>query len=96
MLIAQQIIGVLLGGFSALFMLWFLANLIRDSRSRSRRRAHPPVEAADSWQARSFRPQAPSTSAPVPSRPERVVPRPEPQFGPPFGQSSRTFSGASR
>jgi hypothetical protein len=81
MLIVEQIVVFVLGAFSVCFMLWFFANTLRDSRSRSRRRSYPPVEAAESWQARSFSPGAPGTSGPVPSRPARVVPRPQPQFG---------------
>jgi hypothetical protein len=91
MLIAQQIFGLFLAGFSGVFMLWFLANLIRESR-RHPRHANLPVEKSASGQASFVSPQ-------VSSRPARVVQtpaRPAPQAMPTFGQSARYPHIASR
>jgi hypothetical protein len=88
----QQIIGLSLAGFSVAFMLWFLGNLIRESRSQYRRQVHQPVEESTSWPMRAFSPQVPSTSTRAPRIADRGAPRPEPQFA----QSSRSLRSASR
>jgi hypothetical protein len=92
MLNVPQIIGFLLAGFSVLFMLWFLTNLIRESYAEYRRHARRPLSDIDSWPARTFSPRAPSSSARVPHNPDRGALRPMPQFG----QSSRSLHSASR
>ena len=96
MLIVQQIAGLLLAGFSVSFMIWFLAGTLRESRSRHRRDAHIPVEAADSWQAATFSPQVPSRSVSAQRNPDKGAPRPQPLPAPQFGQSSRSLHSASR
>ena len=92
MLNVQQIIGLLLAGFSVTFMLWFLGNLIRESRSRYPRHAHPPVEGAESWQFRAISPQVPNSSVRAPHNSGKGALHPAPQFV----QSSRSLRSASR
>jgi hypothetical protein len=92
MLIAQQIIGLILAGFSVAFMLWFLVNLIRDSRARYPRHAHPPVEESQSWQVKTFSPQVSSPQVRIPQSPVNGGLRPVPSFG----QGSRSPHVASR
>ena len=92
MLIVQQIVGLIIAGFSVLFMLWFLSGLIRESRTRYRHRVPPPVANADSWQARALGPQAPISSVGGPRNSGKGALRPEPQFG----QSLRPLHTSSR
>ena len=100
MLNIQQIVGLLLAGFSVTFMLWFLGNLIRESHNRYQRHAHPPVEERDSWRFRAISPQVPSSSVRVPHSSGKGALRPEPdfapRFAPPLGQSSRSLRTSSR
>jgi hypothetical protein len=79
--IVQQIIGLVLGGFAVFFMLWFLGNLIHESRTRYRRHAQPSVAETESWQFRTLGPQVPSSSAGVSSSSSKGALRPLPQFG---------------
>jgi hypothetical protein len=96
MLIVQQIVAFVLGAFSVCFMLWFLANTLRESTSRYRRQAHPPIAESESWQFKSINPQAPSRPARVVETPPRPAPQPVPAFGRQFGQTSRFPHTASR
>jgi hypothetical protein len=96
MLIMQQITALILGAFSVSFMLWFLANTLRDSRSLYKRRAHTPIPQSESWQFRTLGPQVPSSSVRVQSNSGKSAPRPEPQFAPRFTQSSRFPHPVSR
>jgi hypothetical protein len=89
---------------SVAFLLWFLGNLIRESRAQYRRHAHRPVCEVDTWPVRTFSPQAPSSSVLVPHnagksalRPlPQFAPEPAPKFAPQFGQSSRSLHSVSR
>jgi len=100
MLIVQQIVAFVLGAFSVCFMLWFLANTLRDSRSRNRRHAHPPIAESESWQFKAIKPQVPSTAMRAPHTADKAAPRPQhqpaPHFAPALGQSSRSLRSASR
>jgi hypothetical protein len=89
---AQQIIGLTLAASSVLFMLWFLQGLIRESRTRYPRHAHPPVNEAVSYPPRTFSPQAPSSSANTPHSPDRGAHATSPQIT----ERSRSLHIASR
>ncbi len=92
MLIAEQITGLILAVLSVLFMLWFLAALIRESRTRYPRYAHPPVEETNSSQLWNPSPLVPGSSVPDPRNPGNGARRPVPQFA----QSSRSLRIANR
>lgn len=92
MLIVQQITGLILAGFSVVFMLWFLVNLVRESRISHLRDARPPIEEPDSWHVRNPGPQPPSSSIRAPRSSGKLDHRPEAQFG----QSSRSLRTANR
>ena len=100
MLIIQQVVEFILGAFSVSFMLWFLANTLRESRSRYRRHAHPPIAETESWQFKAIKPQVPSTAIRAPRTADKPAPRPQPQiaqhFAPALGQSSRSLRTTNR
>lgn len=98
MLIVQQTVAFVLGAFSVCFMLWFLANTLRDSRSLHHRRAHTPLAATESRQFSTIKPQVPSTAVRAPRIADKGAPRsqPVPHFAPALGQSSRSLRTASR
>jgi hypothetical protein len=92
MVFVQQLAGLILAGFSVLFMLWFLANTIRESLSRYWRHSRRPVPREVFSPVRTFSPQIQSNSGRAPRNPDKGALRPLPQFG----QSSRSLHSASR
>ena len=92
MLIVEQIAGLILAGFSVLFMLWFLANTFRESLSRYRRHSRRPAPEMDSRPVRTFSPQVQSNSGRAPHNPDKGALHPLPKFG----QSSRSLHTSSR
>jgi len=92
MLIAQQIFGLFLAAFSLAFMLWFLANLIRESRTSHPRHAPRLSEKAETWPVRSLSPQVPALPVRAPHNPDRGGLRPVPSLS----QGSRVLHTMSR